>query len=152
MRMNTEKISKHTARAVRDMILHRSEWIVNSSIRASCGYIPQLPPDLIDFTSEDSGQRMVPEMKHLSDLLRAVAPVMKLEDDRQSVKLTPKQKVRKEIADKADAVYNESQAIIDKCASGQLSSVEGKAMLELRIPLLEMAARRDIINAIEDLN
>ncbi len=142
--MTNQQLSKPDARAVRDMILLRADWILNSSIRAACGFVPQLPPDMVDFTTDMNEQRMVPEMKPLADLLRAVAPVMKLEDDRQAIALER----RKEISDKNE---DEAEQILALCASGHLSVIESTAMIEQRKPMMEMAARTKIIAAMEAL-
>ena len=126
------------------MILARADWILNSSIRAACGYVPQLPPDMIDFNQDMTEQRMLPEMKPLADLLKAVAPVMKLEDDRRQIELEK----RKETSDKHE---RDAEEILDLCTRGYLSVAESKLMIEQRKPLMEMAARTKIIAAMEAL-
>ena len=144
--MTNQQISKPDARSVRDMILHRADWILTSSIRAACGYVPQLPPDMLDFNSDMNDQRMVPEMKPLADLLKAVAPVMKLEDDRQAILLA------KHNQDVSDKVQDEAEQIIALCMSGHLSVTESKDMIEMRKPKMEMDARNKIIAAMEAMN
>jgi len=142
--MTNQSLTKPDARAVRDMILARADWILNSSIRAACGYVPQLPPDMYDFTVDMNEQRMVPEMKPLADLLKAVAPVMKLEDDRRAIELER----RKE---QSDIYEDEAEQILKLCASGHLSVAESTQMIEQRKPMMEMAARTKIIAAMEAL-
>lgn len=127
------------------MILARADWILNSSIRAACGYVPQLPPDMIDFTQDMQDQRMVPEMKPLADLLKSVAPVMKLEDDRRQIDFESKQRAT------SDKHRDDCEEILDLCSRGYLSVVESTAMIEQRKPLMEQAARAKIITAMENL-
>ena len=87
---------------------------------------------------------MLPEMKPLADLLKAVAPVMKLEDDRRQIELEK----RKETSDKHE---RDAEEILDLCTRGYLSVAESKLMIEQRKPLMEMAARTKIIAAMEAL-
>ena len=143
--MTNQALSKPDARAVRDMILARADWILDSSIRAACGFIPQLPPDMIDFNQDMTEQRMLPEMKPLADLLKAVAPVMKLEDDRRQIELERRNK------DESDRHERDAEEILDLCTRGYLSLEESTRMIEQRKPLMEMAARTKIIAAMEAL-
>lgn len=137
------------ARAVRDKILARADWILESSIRAACGYVPVLPPDMVDFTVDRDAHRMVPELKPLGDLLKAVMPVMKLEDDRNEIALQAAIKARdaKRLSHKEQA-----EEIVNQCMRGEISHAESLRMLDALKPMMEMDSRQQIITAMERLS
>lgn len=131
------------------MILQRADWILESSIRAACGYVPRLPPDLIDFTGADDEMRMVPELKPLTDLLKAVAPAMKLEDDRNAIIFAEMQQKR---TDESNDYQDKAEQVISLCLSGHLSHAESIRLVEQFKPMMELAARERIIKAMEAIS
>jgi len=66
------------ARAARDALLKRADWIVTANIHAACGYVPELPPDLLTFNLERAAE---PDGRALAALLKGVMPSMILKDD-----------------------------------------------------------------------
>ena len=74
------------ARAARDALLNRAEWIINANILAACGYTPVLPPDLIDFSME---RNMDVDGRALAALLKGVLPGIELKDDRAPHMIPP---------------------------------------------------------------
>ena len=74
------KVPTHEARAARDALLKRAQWIIDSNIRAACGYNPILPDDLVDFSGVDAG---LPSPNALVGLLKSVMPAIDMKDDRR---------------------------------------------------------------------
>jgi hypothetical protein len=133
------------ARDIRAKLLERAEWIIDANIRASCGYIPQLPPDMVDFIGDQDTQRMIPEMKPLTDLLRAVIPKMELADDTQQLEL---QRAGDEV--KATNAARAGQ-IVEECMRGEVSMINAQRALDLYKPLMEHDDRDRIVEAMNRL-
>ena len=74
------------ARAARDALLKRADWIVKANIQAACGYVPVLPPDLVDFNLERAAE---PNGAALAALLKGVMPTMVIKDDRAPHMIPP---------------------------------------------------------------
>ena len=133
------------ARDVRAKLLARSDWILESSIRAACGYIPNLPPDLHDFTTDLAEQRMVPEMKPLTDLLKAVMPAMDMQDDLVDINM-------KRVAQENSIKYHkQAHNAIALGLAGAISLKQARFLVESMKPMMEEEARQSIVKAMEAL-
>jgi len=84
--MATKNTLTPQARAARDALLKRATWIVDANIHAACGYVPELPPDMLTFTLE---RGMDPDGKALAALLKGVMPIISLKDDRAPHTIPP---------------------------------------------------------------
>lgn len=133
------------ARDVRAKLLARSDWIIENSIRAACGYTPRMPLDLIDFTEDMAGQRMVPEMKPLADLLKAIIPKMDVNDDMvEFVKQT-------EFKNTSNRYMQQCEKAIMMAMGGHITVKQAKTWIECMTPLMENESREKIVKAMEEL-
>jgi len=99
------------ARAARDALLKRAEWIVNANIYAAAGYVPELPPDLMTFNLE---RALEPSSRALAALLKGVMPAMVLKDDRAPHMIppdgTPLERARWYLTKHAKGAYSLTEA------------------------------------------
>jgi len=113
------------ARVARDALLNRATWIVDNSIRVACGYEPEIPADLADFGAD---RDFMPDSKVLSSLLKAVMPVIALEDDR--ARKTPKTAV------------DRAQGFLDKYEAGEISIREYRENMNILEACVGMQERK----------
>ena len=112
------------ARAARDSLLKRSEWIINANILAACGFTPQLPPDLVDFNLERTAD---PDTRALAALLKGVMPVIDLKDDRAPHTIPPEGVASIELC----------RWYIQRHAKGQYSTNELNDLIKLEWDMME---------------
>ena len=124
------------ARAARDALLRRAQWIVDSNIRAACGLQPILPPDLVDFTNHEPGQ---PSIASLNGLLKSVMPAINLEDDR-----THSQVISGENAEER------ATSILDSLVAGRMSLAEADRSMVLIKSGMEISDRTGLMQFVAD--
>lgn len=124
-------VPSQQAREARAVLLSRAQWIVDNSVRAACGYNPQLPPDLIDFTNQPG----LPNQQILSALLKAVMPVITLEDDIRPSTL--------EVFDKGLKAHEQIEYILNAVEDGHTSMKDAEVKLEMVIYAQEARNRHE---------
>lgn len=121
------------ARAARDALLRRAQWIIDSNIRAACGLQPVLPPDLLDFASNEVG---APSIASLNGLLKSVMPAIDMSDDRKPMGLD------------GTTAIEQAEGILAKLMSGDMSLNEADASMSLVKDSMSIADRGKLLEFI----
>lgn len=133
--MATKTPQTPQARAARDALLKRAEWIVNANVQAACGYTPELPPDLMTFDLERTGD---PDGRALAALLKGVMPIMQLKDDRAPGTIPP-----------SGPPLERCQWYVDRFHKGAYSRTEVDDLVKLEWGMMEATDRQVLVEYIK---
>ena len=135
--MARNKSHSPEARAARDALLGRAQWIVDSNIRAACGLAPVLPPDLVDFNNHDPG---IPSIASLNGLLKSVMPAIEITDDRRPILIS------------GESAVQQAESLLGELMLGEVSLNEADFSMKLIKSGMEVGDRAKLVAFIAEFS